>query len=170
MHNARRESAVKVRKRCGPDIKMRTVVCLLPHSTPKRHIGCGREYASGCSCPNDKVLLPSRAEDFIMDHRLCAVLTIICLALEGAGCASKPHRHRQVQEHRPVVLLPRQTGSNLDRRITVDDESSFKPMIQSESKPPSKKHVKTKRTGPENSKLAKPEKPKETSTQPDRFR
>jgi len=105
-----------------------------------------------------------------MDHRLCAVLAIICLALEGAGCASKAHRPGRVQKHREVVLLPRQTGTNLDRRITVDDETSFKPMIQSESKPPSKKHVKTKRTEPEKPKLAEPEKPKETSTQPDRFR
>jgi hypothetical protein len=151
---------------------MRTVVRLLPHSTRKRHIEWRPrwEYASGCSCPNDKVLFPSRAEDFIMDHRLCAVLVIICLALEGTGCASKAHRHRRVPKHTQVVLLPRQTGSNLDRRITVDDESSFKSMPEPESTPSSKKHVKTKRTEPEKPKHAEPEKPKDTSTEPDRFR
>src|SRR5207302_8616846 len=104
------------------------------------------------------------------DHRVCAVLAIICLALEGNGCASIAKRHRRVQRHAEVVLLPRQTGSNIDRRITVDDESSLKPMIQPESKPPSKKRVKTKRTEPETPKRAEAEKPKETSTEPDRFR
>ena len=107
-----------------------------------------------------------------MDHRLCAALGIICLALEGAGCASRAHKHRRVHRHRQVVLLPlpRQTGSNLDRRIAVDDESGFEPMREPASKHPSKKRVKTKGTELEKPKRAEPEKREETSAQPDRFR
>jgi hypothetical protein len=96
-----------------------------------------------------------------MNNRLLASLIVVCLAVAGAGCASEAQRHRQ------EVLLPRQTGSNLNRRITVDDESSFKQMKQPESKLPSKKRVKTERTEPER---AKPEQPEETTTPPDRFR
>ncbi len=96
-----------------------------------------------------------------MDHRLFATLIVVCLAVAGAGCASEAQRHRQ------EVLLPRQTGSNLDRRITVDDESSVKPTKRRESKRPSKKHVKTERTEPVR---AQPEQPEETPTPPDRFR
>jgi hypothetical protein len=98
-----------------------------------------------------------------MNNRLFAILIVACLALAGGGCASRAHIHRHTHE----VLLPRQTGSNLDRRMTVDDESSVKKTIQPESKHPKKKRVKTKRTAPED---AEPEKPEEASTQPDRFR
>ena len=95
-----------------------------------------------------------------MNNRLFATLIVVCLALAGAGCASEAQRHRQ------EVLLPRQTGSNLDRRITLDDESSLKPVKRSESKRPAKKRVKTERTEPAR---AQPEQPEETPP-PDRFR
>jgi len=98
-----------------------------------------------------------------MNNRLFAILIVACLALAGGGCASRAHIPRHTHE----VLLPRQTGSNLDRRMTVDDESSVKKTIPPESAPPKKKRVKTKRTEPED---AEPEKPEEASTQPDRFR
>jgi hypothetical protein len=111
-----------------------------------------------------------------MNNRLFAILIVACLALAGSGCASRAKRHRPAQRHRQAqrdrqeVLLPRQTGSNLDRRITVDDESSFKKPIQPESKPPSKKRVKTERTVPEKAKEPKPDQPEETTPPPDRFR
>jgi hypothetical protein len=96
-----------------------------------------------------------------MNNRLFATLITVCLAVAGAGCASEAERHRQ------EVLLPRQTGSNLDRRITVDDESSFKPTKRRESKRSSKKRVKTERT---ESARTEPEQPEESTTPPDRFR
>ena len=74
-------------------------------------------------------------------------------------------RHKQ-ENHRQEVLLPRQTGSNLDRRITVDDESSFKPMKRRESKRSSKKRVKTERTEParvEPKNLKRPSRPSQRS-------
>jgi hypothetical protein len=112
-----------------------------------------------------------------MNNCRFAILIVVCLGFGEGGCAffkTKEHKHvqkhTQAQKHTEVVLLPRQTGSNLDRRITVDDESTFKPMIEPESTPPSKKRVQTKRTEPETPKHTKTEKPKETSTEPDRFR
>ncbi len=98
-----------------------------------------------------------------MNTRLLAMLIIVCLAVAGAGCASEAQRRRAREE----VLLPRQTGSNLDRRIKVDGESSSKHMKRPESKRPSKKRVKTERTEPDR---VEREQPEETPTPPDRFR
>jgi hypothetical protein len=89
-----------------------------------------------------------------MDHRLFAVLAIICFALEGAGCASEPQRER-----REEVLMPLQTGSTLQRPVMTDSGSVTK-------KPEKKKE--SKRTSP------KPPAPKVTEEEspaaPDRFR
>ena len=119
-----------------------------------------------------------------MNVRLFAILIIVCLAVAGSGCASIFHRPKtpkpkapkhKVQKHSKEALLPRQTGSNLDRRITIDAESSIQETKKKrpESKPPSKKTVKTARTEPERvepEKPKKPEKPEETAPPPDRFR
>jgi hypothetical protein len=105
-----------------------------------------------------------------MNNRWFAILIVGCLGLAGGGCALRGQRHRQAQRHTQEVLLPRQTGSNLDRRITVDDESSFKPIIQPESKPPSKKRAKTERTKSKRAEPKKPGKSEETTPPPDRFR
>ena len=95
-----------------------------------------------------------------MNNRLFAILIVVCLAVAGAGCGSEGQRRGQ------VILLPRQTGSNLNRRITLDDEGSLRPVKRSESKRPAKKGVKTARTEPAR---AQPEQPEETPP-PDRFR
>jgi hypothetical protein len=123
-----------------------------------------------------------------MKNRLCATLIVVCFAVAGSGCASIAKSYRKAiseahkkeekrrkeasKRHPHEVLLPRQTGSNLDRRIIVDDESSLKEVKKRpESKRPSKKGVKTKRTEPEPSEPKKPEKAEETTpTLPDRFR
>jgi hypothetical protein len=89
-----------------------------------------------------------------MDHRLFAVLAIICFALEGAGCASESQRER-----REEVLMPLQTGSTLQRRVIRDSGGVTQ-------KPEKKKE--SKRTSP------KPPAPKVTDEEspaaPDRFR
>ena len=123
-----------------------------------------------------------------MNARLFAILIVVCLAVAGSGCASIFHRptaqkpkapkHKaqthKTQKHSQEVLLPKQTGSNLDRRITIDDESSVqKTKKRPESKHPSKKTVKTAPTESElvePEKPKKPEKPEQTTTPPDRFR
>jgi hypothetical protein len=108
---------------------------------------------SGCSCPSARILIPSPAEDFNMDHRLFAVLVIICFALEGAGCASESQRAR-----REEILMPMQTGSTLQRRV----------MTESGSVPKEPKKKESKRTSP------KPPVPEVTEEEspavPDRFR
>ena len=105
-----------------------------------------------------------------MNNRWFAILIVGCLGLAGGGCGLGAQGHKQVHRQGQVVVLPRQTGSNLDRRITVDDESSFKPMIEPESKPPSKKRAKTESTKPKRAEPKKPEKSEEKTPPPDRFR
>jgi hypothetical protein len=114
-----------------------------------------------------------------MKGRLFAILIVTCLAVAGSGCASIFHRPK-AQKHKTKkqsheVLLPRQTGSNLDRRITIDDESSIQTTTKkrSESKHPSKKTVKTAPTEPERVEPEEPKKPAppaQTPTPADRFR
>ena len=96
-----------------------------------------------------------------MDHRLFAVLAIVCFALEGAGCASESQLAR-----REEILMPLQTGSTLQRRVMVERQSATK-------KSKKKKETKeTKRTSPTPAPAPTPEpspQPQEEST-PDRFR
>ena len=95
-----------------------------------------------------------------MYHRFCAIFTVVCFALAAAGCASESQRHRE------EVLLPLQTGSNLNRRIVVDNESSFK-KPERESKRPSKKKKKTEKieVAP-----TEPDQPEAAATPPEKFR
>ena len=97
-----------------------------------------------------------------MDHRLFAILAIICFALEGAGCASEEARAR-----REEILMPLQTGSVLQRRVMVEKESA--------SKKSKKKKKESKRTSskPTPAPEATPEpspKAEEENTTPDRYR
>lgn len=94
-----------------------------------------------------------------MDHRLFAVLVIVCFALEGAGCASEAQR-----ASREEILMPRQTGSTLQRRVMVKSESATKK---------SKKKKESKRTTPKPTPAPEvTEEPTEEATPaaPDRFR
>jgi len=56
-----------------------------------------------------------------MHHRLLAVLVIVCFALGGAGCASESQL-----ANREEILMPRQTGSTLQRRVMVARDSGSK--------------------------------------------
>jgi hypothetical protein len=98
-----------------------------------------------------------------MNNRLFAFLIVVCLALAEVGCASEAQRRRNEE----AVLLPRQTGSNLDRRLQLDDENNSKEKKKRDSKKSSKKKAKTERTEPARTETEKPE---ETATPPDRFR
>jgi hypothetical protein len=96
-----------------------------------------------------------------MYHRFCAIFIVVCFVVAAAGCASEAEKNRE------EVLLPKQTGTNFDRRITVDNESSFKEMKRREAQEKSKKRVKKERTevAPTES-----EQPEETPTPPEKFR
>jgi hypothetical protein len=96
-----------------------------------------------------------------MYHRFCAIFIVVCFVAAAAGCASEREKNRE------EILLPKQTGSNFERHITVDNESSFKKVIERESSRPSKKKKKTERTELER---AEPEQPEETPTPPEKFR
>jgi hypothetical protein len=94
-----------------------------------------------------------------MDHRLFAVLAIVCFALEGAGCASEAERARSEE-----ILMPLQTGSTLQRRVIMEKEGSTKK---------SKKKKESKHTTPKPTPKPEPElspQPEEETAQPERFR
>ena len=97
-----------------------------------------------------------------MDHRLFAVLAIICFALGGAGCASESQRER-----REEIVMPMQTGSTIQRRVMVEREAPTK------KKKEKKEKKETKRTTPKPTPTPEPEpspKVEEETAQPDRFR
>jgi hypothetical protein len=103
-----------------------------------------------------------------MKNRLFAILIVVCLAVAVAGCASED----QKESYRNEILLPRQTGSNFNRRFMEENESTPKKKTEKkrrDSTKPSKKPVKTEQTEPER---VAPERPEETPTPapPDRFR
>jgi hypothetical protein len=100
-----------------------------------------------------------------MHHRLFAVLVIVCFALEGAGCASESQL-----ANREEILMPRQTGSTLQRRVMVAKDSGTK---KSKKKKDKKETKETKRTTPKPTPAPeRTEEPTEEPTPavPDRFR
>lgn len=103
-----------------------------------------------------------------MKNRLFAILIVVALAVAVAGCASEEQKESYSNE----ILLPRQTGSNFNRRFMEETESAPKKKTKKkrrDSTKPSTKPAKTERTEPER---AEPERPEETPTPapPDRFR
>lgn len=101
-----------------------------------------------------------------MDHRLFAVLALICFALGGAGCASQS----QI-ESREQILMPHQTGSAFQRRVMVQKEPTRKPKKKKKEKEekPEKKEKESKRTSPTPT-PAPPVTEEEPTAAPDRFR
>ncbi|HEV2841985.1 MAG TPA: hypothetical protein VGW39_11715 [Chthoniobacterales bacterium] len=110
-----------------------------------------------------------------MDHRLLAVLVVVCFAFWGAGCASESQR-----EDREEILMPRQTGSILQRRVMVKKtDSSTKKSKEKKEKKESKEKKEKKEKKETKSATPKPapepeatEEPTEEATPapPDRFR
>ena len=107
-----------------------------------------------------------------MNNRFFATLIVVCLAFAGGGCASEAQR----KKNEDAPLLPRQTGSNLNRRMNVEPDSSSKPKKKKkeDSKPAAKKPAKTEKAEPEKAKEPKAPKPpkpeptpEETTTQPE---
>lgn len=73
-----------------------------------------------------------------MHHRLFAVLVIVCFALEGAGCASESQL-----ANREEILMPRQTGSTLQRRVMVAKDSGTKKSKKKKEKEKKKENKET---------------------------
>jgi len=101
-----------------------------------------------------------------MDHRFCAILFTVCLALAGSGCASQPQG-----TNRKEILMPLQTGSSLHRRVIVADESARPAKGKKTGKKEPKKQE-SKRKSPKPT--PPPEKPPQPEEEPlpvpDRFR
>ena len=100
-----------------------------------------------------------------MDHRLFAVLAIICFALGGAGCASE-----SAIESRDEIVMPLQTGSVIQRRVMVEKQGVTKKSKKKKKKEKDeKKEKESKRTSP--TPTPAPEATEEeTPAPPDRFR
>jgi hypothetical protein len=102
-----------------------------------------------------------------MDHRLFAVLAIICFALGGAGCASQS----QI-ESREQIMMPLQTGSAFQRRVMVQKEGpTKKPKKKKKEKDEKqdKKEKESKRTSPTPTPVPEVTE-EEPPAAPDRFR
>ena len=102
-----------------------------------------------------------------MHHRLFAVLVIVCFALGGAGCASESQL-----ANREEILMPRQTGSILHRRVMVKSDRTTK---KSKKKKDKKETKETKRPAPKPTPTPEPAATEEateepTPAPPDRFR
>ena len=97
-----------------------------------------------------------------MDRRLFAILAVVCLALEGAGCA---WIWKSKGAHQEEILMPLQTGSVLHRRAIIPTE----PVVVTKK---SKQKKESKATSPKPPKPPAPEvtEQDETPSAPDRFR
>jgi hypothetical protein len=91
-----------------------------------------------------------------MHHRLIAIFAILSVALGGGGCASKSKRYEQ-------VLMPRQTGSTLQRRVFVESTRD-----QKKKRPEKKKAPSTPK--PETEAAETPPTPEEEAPPPERYR
>lgn len=104
-----------------------------------------------------------------MDHRLFAVLAIVCFALEGAGCASESQRARQEQ-----ILMPLQTGSSIQRKVMIDTGGVPKKSKKKKEKKEKKETKEPTQPSPKPTPAATPApapSPKaEAESTPDRFR
>jgi hypothetical protein len=107
-----------------------------------------------------------------MDHRLFAVLAIICFALGGAGCASE-----SAIANREEIMMPLQTGSVIQRRVMVEKEGATKkPKKKKKKEKDEKKEKEAKRTSPTPTpapEVTEPSPPKpepESTAPPDRYR
>jgi hypothetical protein len=90
-----------------------------------------------------------------MQHRVIAILAVVCLALGAGGCASK---NRDYDE----VLMPLQTGSVLHRRMQL--------RTGPQTKSKKKKKDREKPRKPEAEPSATPAAEEEATPPPDRFR
>jgi hypothetical protein len=95
-----------------------------------------------------------------MHHRLIASLAIVCLALGAGGCRSTEANRKSRDRKYEEVLMPRQTGSYLQRRILIPVDRDTQP----------KKKKKPAAPKPEAGPSATPSPEEESTPQPDRFR
>jgi hypothetical protein len=106
-----------------------------------------------------------------MDHRLFAVLAIICFALGGAGCASQ-----SAIESRDEIVMPLQTGSVIQRRVMVEKEGVTKKSKKKKKKEKDEKKEKAEKKEKEPKRASPTPTPapvvteEETPAAPDRFR
>ena len=104
-----------------------------------------------------------------MHQRLIAILVLVCFAFGAGGCElfqpskkSKPSRKkRQFRE----VVMPLQTGSNLQRRTYVEVEVDSEP-----AKKPKKKQSPSPKPDAEPSETPSPTEEESPAPTPERFR
>lgn len=74
-----------------------------------------------------------------MQHRLIAILVLFCFAFGAGGCElfgpSKKRKSPRKKKRYKEVLLPMQTGSNLQRRAYVEMGDDVEPVKKSKKKP-----------------------------------
>jgi hypothetical protein len=102
-----------------------------------------------------------------MHYRLIAILVLVCFALGAAGCelfepSKKPKsRKKQYKE----VLMPMQTGSNLQRRTYIELDADPEPTPK-----PKKKQSPSPKPDAESSETPPPTEEESPAPTPERFR
>lgn len=104
-----------------------------------------------------------------MHHRLIAILALFCFAFGGGGCElfqpSKKPKSSSKKKRYKEVLMPLQTGSNLQRRTYIAQGDDLEP-----PKKPKKKPSATPKPAAEPSETPPPTEEATPEPTPERFR
>lgn len=103
-----------------------------------------------------------------MHYRLIAILVLVCFAFGAAGCelfeSSKPKSSKKKKRYKEV-LMPVQTGSNLQRRAYIETGDDLEP-----AKKPKKKQSPSPKPDAEPSSTPSPTEEESPAPTPERFR
>jgi hypothetical protein len=104
-----------------------------------------------------------------MHHRLIAILALLCFAFGGGGCElfqpSKKPKSSSKKKRYKEVLMPLQTGSNLQRRAYIEQSDDIEP-----AKKPRKKKSPSPKPDAEPSETPPPTEEESPAPTPERFR
>ena len=118
---------------------------------------------TGYSCLPGRFLLPSAPKDPLsMSYRVLVIAAVLFLALNVGGCRSGANQDYE------EVLMPKQTGSVLQRRVQVRSNPEKKSKKKTDKKEKKKETEKPRK--PDTEPTATPAPEEESTPPPERFR